>query len=475
MGFAATREALYEEWPGRREQIDALLGILGDANQPEPPEHASLFVFGGPTTGKTSVVKAVLEMYNRPFAYVSCLTCTTQSLLFKALLSGLRTQPTSSCGEKERRCDKIADFLEAVRQLAPKGGKTLYLVVDEVERLRDRGNGGVSMTKEILPVFARLPELTKTKICTIWISRLRMGQFTGNTMQQTPKPVYFPPYDDSALLNILVKERPSDIEQKQYAAFVQPMLGTFGRANRSIHELRTMIAELWPKYKEPEKVEGKQLEPSKLWTTLMRAYGRTGTGGMVGANVRKGVHPHMAVPLSADALALARGSGGAAPSENKLEFEISYMSKMLLLAAYVAARTPQTLDKHVFSASRGDGGGGKRRKMNGTSMDRRMEDARAKEMAGPGSFPIERLLAIMQVLVQDATEDTKSSQREQDDLLAADPFMQVTSLVSLNLLSHGGKDILDAGTQYTCNIGDELACRLAKNVCVPLEKYVIYA
>ena len=112
-----------------------------------------------------------------------------------------------SAGDKEKRCDKIADFLEAVRKAAPKGGKTLYLVVDEVERLRDRGTGGTSMSKEILPVLARLPELTQTNICTIWISRLRFSQFAGNTMQQMPKQLYFPPYTDPELLNVLVKVR----------------------------------------------------------------------------------------------------------------------------------------------------------------------------------------------------------------------------------------------------------------------------
>eukprot|EP00959_Pyramimonas_sp_CCMP1952_P462902 9484013-Pyramimonas_sp.AAC.2 len=97
----AKREALYDDWPGRRDQIDALLEILGEANQ--PPPYASVFVFGGPTSGKTSVVKAVMDMYDRTYAYASCLTCTTQSLLFKVNQT-VREQTCWDCNETVYNC-----------------------------------------------------------------------------------------------------------------------------------------------------------------------------------------------------------------------------------------------------------------------------------------------------------------------------------------------------------------------------------
>jgi origin recognition complex subunit 5 len=75
------REALYQDWPGRKEQIDQLVQLLGDANA--PPIHEAVLVYGGAALGKTSVVRAVLESEKRPYAYASCLTCTTQSLLFE--------------------------------------------------------------------------------------------------------------------------------------------------------------------------------------------------------------------------------------------------------------------------------------------------------------------------------------------------------------------------------------------------------
>lgn len=51
----------------------------------------------------------------------------------------------------------------------------------------------------------------------------------------------------------------------------------------------------------------------------------------------------------------------------------------------------------------------------------------------------------------------------------------MTSLVSLNLLSQHSTDVLDGSPKYFCNVGDELAGRVAQNVRVPLNKYVVYA
>jgi len=109
-------------------------------------------------------------------------------------------------------------------------------------------------------------------------------------------------------------------------------------------------------------------------------------------------------------------------------------------------------------------------------MDRRTEEARAREMAGPGGFTLERMLSIMQVLLRDAAGEARATTDARDSVLSADVFMQVTSLVSINLLAHSnGVDSLDCAGRYYCNVGDELAKRVAKNVCVPLDKYVVYA
>ena len=60
--------------------------------------------------------------------------------------------------------------------------------------------------------------------------------------------LFFAAYDDAALHGVLVAHRPAATCASKYAAFVQPVLATFGRSCRNLHELRTLCAALWPKY-----------------------------------------------------------------------------------------------------------------------------------------------------------------------------------------------------------------------------------
>lgn len=79
-------------------------------------------------------------------------------------------------------------------------------------------------------------------------------------------------------------------------------------------------------------------------------------------------------------------------------------------------------------------------------MDRRTEEARAREMAGPGGFTLERMLSIMQVLLRDAAGEARATTDARDNVLSADVFMQVPD-VTVNQRLQG----LDSG------IGDTFA------------------
>ena len=61
------RERLLARWPGRKEQINTLLGLLGAPYDDAAP----IFVHGPPVTGKSSVVRDVLAALKRPCAYTS--------------------------------------------------------------------------------------------------------------------------------------------------------------------------------------------------------------------------------------------------------------------------------------------------------------------------------------------------------------------------------------------------------------------
>ena len=83
---------------------------------------------------------------------------------------------------------------------------------------------------------------------TCMSSRLGLELFAGNTGHVPPMALFFPAYDDAALHGVLVAQRPAAACATKYGAFVQPVLASFGRSCRNLHELRTLCAALWPKY-----------------------------------------------------------------------------------------------------------------------------------------------------------------------------------------------------------------------------------
>ena len=76
---------LISSLPGRRSQIHELVRLLGPLNSPTIP----LFIYGGTSTGKTSVVLQIFRYLNRPFVYTSCRTCYNPRVLFESILNQL--------------------------------------------------------------------------------------------------------------------------------------------------------------------------------------------------------------------------------------------------------------------------------------------------------------------------------------------------------------------------------------------------
>eukprot|EP00192_Tetraselmis_astigmatica_P018287 CAMPEP_0117677830 /NCGR_PEP_ID=MMETSP0804-20121206/16952_1 /TAXON_ID=1074897 /ORGANISM="Tetraselmis astigmatica, Strain CCMP880" /LENGTH=256 /DNA_ID=CAMNT_0005487135 /DNA_START=149 /DNA_END=919 /DNA_ORIENTATION=- len=154
----------------------------------------------------------------------------------------------------------------------------------------------------------------------------------------------------------------------------------------------------------------------------------------------------------------------------RLDFELPYMSKFLLLAAYIASQNRPSSDKRQFdmlgSRSR------KRGRISTSRSDKQAVAATAAMLAGPGSFDGERLLAIFWFILnnEEGSEETCSAFNTQ----SSEVFMQISSLVSLRLLSKVSCDNSLEKCKYRCNVSDELANRLARNLKVELHKYLIY-
>ena len=204
---------LTSRWPGRREQVGQLLGLLG-----APHDHAlPIFVHGPPVTGKSSIVRDVFTALGRPFAYVSLVDAHGPRLLLDAIVEELR--PWLRDSEKSARCDRLADLVSTLRRGIRPDSPAIYLVIDEATRLLDwKGE------QQLLPALMKLSELTGRNVGTVLVATPGWDAFRSAAGVRTPMPVFFDAYNDAQLRAILTRELPPGADPALYRNFITSIL-----------------------------------------------------------------------------------------------------------------------------------------------------------------------------------------------------------------------------------------------------------
>lgn len=70
---------------GRSQQIETLAALMGGVMDPTPP----IFLSGPPSTGKTAVMKGLVDATGCPFAYIDCKAISSPQQLFRGILAQL--------------------------------------------------------------------------------------------------------------------------------------------------------------------------------------------------------------------------------------------------------------------------------------------------------------------------------------------------------------------------------------------------
>ncbi|KAH9325623.1 hypothetical protein KI387_005801, partial [Taxus chinensis] len=150
----------------------------------------------------------------------------------------------------------------------------------------------------------------------------------------------------------------------------------------------------------------------------------------------------------------------------ELDFHLTVCGKYLLISAFIASRNPATLDATLFDSTGGLESRKRKKKSAASAMEKREYKEQEKVLKGPGSFPLERLLAIFQCITAATDEDLESQQctnmspnDEGSMELMSDALMQLSTLCNINLLYKGSSCPLEGATRYRCNIDQELALR----------------
>lgn len=142
-----------------------------------------LYICGHTSTGKSLVVQRVLEsMNNSQYAVIHCIECLSPRFLYESVLDQLGS---------EERCDNANDFARHLINICD--GRSVCIVLDKAERLRDLNDG------MMIPTLTKIPEFTGLNICIILISEIPFEKFRCGTGSLEPIQVFFPQYSKGIL------------------------------------------------------------------------------------------------------------------------------------------------------------------------------------------------------------------------------------------------------------------------------------
>lgn len=490
-GDPISLDDLISTFPGRCNQILELVRLLGPLNSPILP----LFVYGGPSTGKTSIILQLFGHLNRPLLYSSCRTCYNQRILFESILNSLvlHRKSASNGYSNAKRCERPSDFVNFLREalvnvinnlkanseklrsnkMAARGtGNMIYLVFDNFHLVREWDKSST-----ILPFLFNLYDLLNLpEVGLIFISSTSPDSYYTNMGYVEPVPVFFPDYTESDLRKIFLRNQAN---QKLYSSFLDVVLRPFCRITRQVDELFTAFKSLFEKYCEPLSDHG--VIPSEDMKRRLFSHLKPHIGTYLNEIFKVSslpsleVETHKETKQKGNPKKLERSDGTA-----ELEFHMSICAKYLLISAFLASRNPATLDDSLFDSTGGSNSRKHKRKTSTKVQEQKQSAEEELLMKGPGTFPLERLLAIFQCIVSVAEDPSDEEGQRNDGLgiqgcnggLMSDVLFQLSTLCNANFIVRGGSCPIEGSTRYRSTISEDLALKVARSLKFPLSKYL---
>ncbi|CDH52053.1 origin recognition complex subunit 5 [Lichtheimia corymbifera JMRC:FSU:9682] len=457
-------QELEAQFPGRSKQIATLLQLMGEPSDAVLP---SIFIYGHPSSGKTSVVRAILEktLARSMWAFINCIECHTPRMLFEHTINQW-CDWTPSYENKYtgvRRIDNIHQFVKAIqegvalddeRTVQFGDSETRYLVLDRAERLRDMGS-------TLIYSLLRLAEMTGRNICVIMISTVVFDKFRVRGGAYEPLVMRFSEYTKQDTVEILRKGYttrliqveggdPVELNDEFVDGFSEIIYNIFNHNCKDINELRYLAALLFPIYIKPLKDgDSKVSERSRLYQLALPFFAKA-TDKLYLREVSSAEWAKETKRLDelddAEAEDLFRKQ-----SRDKGYFALPYYTKFLLIAAFLASYNPPRYDVRYFAKA----GEARKRKKGGGTRKAKVDNLGGKmrpQLLGPKSFPVERMLAIFYSIIDDTLEDSIDIQT------------QITSLTTLRLLVRSNNlERLD-GSRFKCNVSFQFIKAVASSL-----------
>ncbi|NWH32055.1 ORC5 protein, partial [Chloropsis hardwickii] len=396
--------------PCRESQVSTLLSIFGERQQFSFP---SIFIYGHTSSGKTYVMQSLLTTLQLPHVFVNCVEYFTSRLLLEEILIQLQSCSSGAEPSSPVHCDTLNDFVRLFKQAVASQelqDQTLYIVLDRAEQLRE-------MEANILPAFLRLQELTDRNVTVVLLSEIVWELFRPSVGCFEPFTMYFPDYSIGKLI------------------FSSAFQGLYNTLSEDVQKfIPGLSAALnFAKYCEPVvRGEANERDTRKLWKNIE-------------PHLKKAMQTVYLREISSSQWERLQHDGGE-PGQLKglsahTHVELPYYSKFLLIAAYLASYNPVRTDKRFFLKHHG--------KIRKTNFMKKHEKT-SNHLLGPKPFPLDRLLAILYSIVDNRVAPT------------ANIFSQITSLVTLQLLSMVGQNDQLDGPRYKCTVSLDFIRAIAR-------------
>uniref|UniRef100_A0A665VQT3 Origin recognition complex subunit 5 n=1 Tax=Echeneis naucrates TaxID=173247 RepID=A0A665VQT3_ECHNA len=409
--------------------------------QPQQYSYPSIFIYGHRASGKSHVMQVLFKELELPHATVSCVECVSVASLFEHVLLSFFGYEAASLLP---RSPSLSDFVRIYRQQCSRSPakQTRYIVMEKSELLRDAD-------ANLLPALLRLQELVEDNITVILLSEISWDKFRPNTGCFEPLLLHFPDYSKVELQQILSLDRNPSYSAEFYSSYINILLGVFYSVCRDLRELRHLAALNFSKFCEPL-AEGKvkETDTHKLWRNIEPHLKKA----MQTVYLRE-VSSHQweqmqQMEKEADnCLFFPLPKGLSAHTH----VELPYYSKFLLIAAYLASYNPARTDKRFFLKHHG--------KIRKTHFQKKNEKA-SNHLLGPKPFPLDRLLAIFYSVVDSRVAPTASI------------FSQISSLVTLQLLTQVSHDDQLDAPKYKCAVPLDFICAISRTVNFDIVKYL---
>ncbi|WKA07956.1 hypothetical protein VitviT2T_025724 [Vitis vinifera] len=485
-------DELLSSFPGRRIQILELMRLLGPLNSPMLP----LFLYGGTSTGKTSIILQIFRHLNRPFVYSSCLTCYSPRILFESIMNQLLLHRKNADNgyASAKRCERPSDFVVSLREALtnvlntlkensgksssrkPAGqanGRMIYLIFDNLELVREWDK-----SSSILPFLFELYDiLNMPEVGLIFISKVSPDAYYSDRGYVEPIPILFPDYTEDSLRQIFMRNQANP---KLYSSFLDVVLRTFSRITRRVDELSTAFSPLFKKYCEPLSDPG--LVPNEDMKRKLFSHLQPHLAPALNEIFKVQSQPSPEVEAKQEKVKRKSNANklGGREAFDEIDFHMSTSAKYLIISAFLASRNPATLDASLFDSTGGSDNRKRKRKSSEKSMEQKETAEQELLMKGPGTFPLERLLAIFQCLTSVVESSLGEDQQINEGLgagngdsgLMSDVLLQLSSLCNANFISKGGSCPLEGSTRYRATISEDLALKVARSLKFPLSKYL---